>query len=238
MSIPFLALGQSIQIVTTSSPPRAYLENGEVKGGFAEIVIAVLEVLNIETEIHFYPWARAYKMALEEDNVLIFPLGRIPKRENLFKWVGLLYENRTVLVSLKERTDITINAIEDAKKYKIGVLRGGIRSKFLLSNGFKEENVDMVTRSEQNINKLTSDRIDLWAANDLVGYYHMNMSGYPPDMFRIAYQFQQGAGSFLAFSKNTPDAMVEQFQNALDQVKQNGTYERIMTQYQYKSDPN
>ncbi len=45
------------------------------------------------------------------------------------------------------------------------------------------------------------------------------------------YEFQIGLGGFMAFSNSTSDELVEKFRNALEQVKKDGTYERILKSY-------
>ena len=52
--------------------------------------------------IQVYPWARAYKMALEEENVVLFGMTYTQDRSELFKWVGPLATKRDILLARKD----------------------------------------------------------------------------------------------------------------------------------------
>lgn len=223
--------GMQIQIVADDFPPQNYLdENGKVTGVSTEIVRAVLKELGIEAKINIYPWARAYKIALEQENVLIYTIGRNPKRENLFKWVGHIVDINACLFSLKNRDDITINALDDARKYHIGAVRNDIRTQHLLTLGF--DKLFLVSQNEQILKMLLKNRVDLWLDNELTGYYIMKKNGYIPDeKFKIVHKFLTGMGGYMAFSKATSDELVEKFTKALEQVKKDGTYKKIMDRY-------
>ena len=114
---------QEILIVTEDYPPYHYQENGKIVGQGTETVQAVLKVLKIEADILMLPWARAYKMALEKKNTLIYGIARMPKRENLFKWVGVTSPVNYCLFALNDRSDINIQFLEAAKRYNIGTTR-------------------------------------------------------------------------------------------------------------------
>ena len=69
------AYGEPVQIVGEAKlPPLSYKENNKITGMAVEIVQATLKELNNHTEIKLYPWARAYRMVMEEKNTLIFRL--------------------------------------------------------------------------------------------------------------------------------------------------------------------
>src|SRR5512136_411438 len=85
------ASGETITIVTEEFPPYNYQDNGKLIGVSTEVVEAVLKQLpEITVEFKVYPWARAYKNALENPNTLIYSLGFNEKRRDLFKWVGVI----------------------------------------------------------------------------------------------------------------------------------------------------
>ena len=91
-----------------------------MKGVSTEVVLAVLKEVNVKAKIELYPWARAYQIATTKKNHLIYSIGRIPERENLFHWVGTIAPYKTSLYKLKIRKDIKIGSLNDAKRYTIG----------------------------------------------------------------------------------------------------------------------
>jgi len=146
---------------TENLPPLNYLKDGILVGPSVEIVKEIQRRVGSHEQIKVYPWARAYKMALEEENVVLFGMTHTKVREDLFKWVGPLATKRDILVA-KKGSGIKINSLEDAKKVKrIGTLRDDTRERLLKSHGFA--NLESVSDEQKNAKKLVLGRIDLWA---------------------------------------------------------------------------
>lgn len=228
MTLP--VYGQSIQIVADEFPPYNYTEEGKVTGLGTEIVQALLQEVGIEANIQVLPWARAYKMAQEEKNVLIYTIARTPQREDLFKWIGLVVEQQGTLFVLKSRDDIVIGTLDDAHKYRVGSVIEDARTQYLISQGFDE--IDQVSSNETNMKKLLRGRIDIWVEDELTAYYLLKQNGHEPqDTVKILYQFPLGGGGHIAFSSSTSDELVEKFKQAYEKIKQDGTYERILGKY-------
>ena len=218
-----LYAGEPITVVTDNWKPFNYMENGVIKGTSTEIVRVVLDNSGIPYKIQMYPWARAYKMALDMENVLIYTIIRMPVRENLFKWVRPLAESDSVfLYKLASRKDIIVNELEDAKKYRIGVVQEDMRHKYLISQGFEDfKNIEPVVRQEQNVRKLLLKRIDL------VGFSRNNFSpemrswGISEDKLAEVF-FLFKVFPYMAFSKSTSDEQVERVKKSYDQLVNEG----------------
>ena len=95
---------ESLRIVTEDFPPYNFQVGNEARGLSSEVVQAVLKQINRQAEFEFYPWARAYEIAQNEKNNLIFSIARIPEREALFNWVGSIAPYKTSLYKLKANT--------------------------------------------------------------------------------------------------------------------------------------
>jgi len=231
--IPVSVFGQEVQIVTENYPPYNYEENGEVKGVSTEIVRAVLKETGLNIKITVYPWARAYRMALEEPGTLIYSIARTPERENKFKWVGVIAPADQILLSLTERTDIKLNSLNDIRKYRVGTVRDDVIEHHLLNNGFKiGENIDQCSSYDSNIKKLFFKRTDVCAIGKLVGYNIIKELGYDRSAFRQVYLFDTlSNGVNMAFQKDTHDEIVNRFKKAFETVKAEGVYDNILNQY-------
>lgn len=228
------AHAQEITIVTENYPPYHYEKKGIVVGQGTETVRAVLDILNRKARIEVYPWARAYYMALNNKNTLIYGIARTPQRENLFKWIGISSPVRYCLFSLASRNDIHLRTLEDAKQYKIGTVREDIIELYLIENGFKiRENIEPNNSYEANLKKLINRRVDLWGVVDLTAHYLVQSNQYPKNTINEVYYLKELStdGAYMAFSKNTPDALVDQFRGALEKIKEDGTYDRILSKY-------
>lgn len=228
------AHAQEITIVTENYPPFHYEHNGVVVGQGTETVQAVLDVLNIKARIEVYPWARAYYMALHHKNTLIYGIARTPQRENLFKWIGVSSPVRYCLFALTSRNDIHVRTLEDAKRYKIGTVRDDIIELYLKEKGFRiRENIEPNSSYEANLKKLINERIDLWGVVDLTAHYLVHSNHYPKNIIKEVYCLKELSteGAYMAFSKKTPDALVDRFREALKKIKADGTYDRILSEY-------
>jgi len=78
-------LSAELTILTENLPPLNYVENGTLVGPSVEIVKEIQKRVGSQEQIQVYPWARAYKMALEDENVILFGMTYTKVREDKFK---------------------------------------------------------------------------------------------------------------------------------------------------------
>jgi len=95
------ALAGPLRVVTEDYPPYSYLEAGRVTGYSTAVVRAVLAEAGLEAEIQLIPWARAYDLALHDEQVLIYSIARTPAREHKFRWIGQVAPSEWFLYSLR-----------------------------------------------------------------------------------------------------------------------------------------
>jgi polar amino acid transport system substrate-binding protein len=214
---------ETIRVVTESWRPYNYEENGIAKGPSSELVRKVLDKAGIQYKIRVYPWARAYKIALEEKNVLIYTIARTPERESLFKWVRPIAEpDNTYLYKLSNRKDIIINTLDDAKKYQIGIIKESMYHQFLIKKGFTD-NLQIVPQQQQNYKKLLINRIDLLAQGERNLQEELKKKHYKDANIQIEKAFMLFQYPYyMAFSKSTSDEVVEKVRTAFDQLEKEG----------------
>lgn len=122
----------SIVVVTEEWAPYNYTNaEGEFVGSSTALVEKVLINSNIPYTLNSYPWLRAYKLALNKANILLYSTVRIPEREKLFHWICPLHIVEYSVFKLASRKDIVINSLKDLKKYSIGITRGTFLDNFL-----------------------------------------------------------------------------------------------------------
>ena len=218
------ALSAELTILTENLPPLNYVEDGVLVGPSVDIVREIQRRVGSQEEIKVYPWARAYKMALEEENVVLFGMTHTEVRHEQFKWIGPLATKRDILVA-KKGSGIRINSLEDAKKVKrIGTLRDDTRERLLKSQGFT--NLEPVSDEQMNAQKLVLGRIDLWTYKipglrtvcDLAGVDYKEMEE--------VYSLRE-INVDIAFSKKTSDSIVQKWKNAFNEMVADGTLMKI-----------
>ena len=229
--VPFLLTAQKIQVVTEEYAPFNFTEKGKLTGFSTEVVQEVLNELRMDVEMKSLEWSHAYKKALEEPNVLIFTIARTEEREELFKWVGTLAHIEYYFYSLKSRKDIVLNGLEDAKKYRTGVVLDDVREQLLLQYGFERQNqLDPVAEDELNMKKLFSKRIDLWVNTDINIAHLAALNGYNTRKLEKKLMLSS-MDLYMAFGAVTSDVVVKQFSDALERVKKSSRYKKIQNKY-------
>ncbi|MGD2038645.1 MAG: ABC transporter substrate-binding protein, partial [Desulfobacterales bacterium] len=225
------ALSTELTILTENLPPLNYVENGVLVGSSVDIVKEIQRRVGSGEPIQVYPWARAYKMALEKENVILFGMTYTKVREDKFKWVGPLATKRDILVA-KKGSGIKINSLEDAKKVKrIGTLRDDTRERLLKRHGFT--NLEPVSDEQLNAKKLALGRIDLWAYKIPGLRTVCDLAGVNYTEFEEVYHLRE-IDLMIAFSKKTSDSIVEKWEDAFHKMVADGTVMQIQKKWNMK----
>ena len=220
---------EELLILTEDLPPLNYIENGQLVGPSVDIVKEIQNRIGSTEPIQVYPWARAYKIAMERENVVLFGTAHTPNRQNLFKWVGPLAIKRDILVARKD-APFTIDTLEDAKQVgSLGTLRDDTRQEFLLENGFT--NLQPVSDDKQNAQKLALGRIDLWAYKIPGMIKVCKLAGVDPNLFSEVLNLRQVEVS-IAFSRKTSDSIVDRWRQAFETMQEDGTIEEIHNRWE------
>ena len=224
--------GQKLMVLTEDWPPYNYIKNDNIVGISTDLVIAALNKAELDCTLQLYPWKRAYKVTLETPNTLLYTTSRTKKREKLFKWVGPLFSRKIVLYKLKSRDDIQVNSLEDLKKYKLGILRGGSVQEYLQSKGFQSQiHYQSVAREKQNLLKLFAKRIDLIPGSDMSLAFRMKNTPYKFTDLKNAFDLIDQGSYFIAINIDTSDRIVNRLQMAFDQIVKVGQRQNIIQKY-------
>ena len=222
------SLCAELTILTENLPPLNYVDNGVLVGPSVEVVQELQKRVGSLEPIQVYPWSRAYKMALEEKNVILFGMTYTKVRYDKFKWVGPLAIKRDILVAKKD-SGITISTLEDAKKVKqIGTLLEDTRGRLLESYGFT--NLAPVSDEQLNAKKLALGRISLWAYKIPGMRTVCDLAGVDYTQFEEVYHLRK-IELMIAFSKKTSDAIVKAWQDAFNDLSADGTILQIQKKW-------
>lgn len=225
---------ETLQVVGTEYPPFTYTnpEDGKPAGFSFDLLRAMFAELKIDATFTLYPWKRAETMLAEEPNTLAF-LARTEPRETLYHWVGPVYPRALYLYRLTSRPEVALNTIDDVKPYKVGVVRGFASITEVTKAGVPESNLEEVADDALNIKKLFEHHVDLIPNNDLVLASRLRQEEHSFSEVEKAFVITPEGASYFYFglSKATDAQLVQKLQQAFDQLKQDGGYERILHQY-------
>ncbi|MGE8188779.1 substrate-binding periplasmic protein [Pseudomonas sp. NPDC086278] len=219
-------------LLTENFPPYNMAKNGKnfaqdenINGIAVDIVREMFKRAEITYSLTLrFPWERIYKLALEKPGYGVFVMARLPDREKLFKWVGPIGPDDWIMLA-KADSKISIETLDEARKYKIGAYKGDAIAETLAKQGLKPI---VVLRDQDNAKKLINGQIDLWATGDPAGRYLARQEGV--NGLKTVLRFNS-AELYLALNKDVPEAVVVKLQAALDQMRKDGVVDEIMGRY-------
>lgn len=225
------AFSSELKILTENLPPLNYVKGDILVGPAVEIVKEIQKRLGSHEPIKVYPWARAYQMALREENIVLFGMTHTAERNSKFKWIGPIARKRDILVARK-RSKIKIQNLEDAKRVKrIGTIRGDVKESFLKSQGFK--NLVSTHDERKNAQKLILGRIDLWVYKQPGLKTVCELAGVDCNQIEEVLGLREFDIS-IAFSKRTSDLIVQKWKSAFNEMIADGTITRIRKKWGIK----
>jgi polar amino acid transport system substrate-binding protein len=220
---------QELRLVSSEYPPITFTEGGKPTGLAVEVVQEIQHRVNDHGTIAILPFARSYKMALIVHNVAMFATMRTRERETLFKWVGPLTIATTSFYALRS-SGIVMRNMEDAKAAGRILVPSEYYSKQVLSSlGFTNLDSTM-SRADEMLPMLTRRRANLIVADDQILPSLLKKAGLSMEQLELSYSFLR-TGSYIAFSRDTPDAVVQRLQAALDDMKRDGSFARIYVKW-------
>lgn len=233
---PWMAAAQAqrpLRVLTEELPPYNFQEAGKLTGFSTDIVRAVLAEAQLEAQFELLPWARAYEMAQQLPDVLIYSIGRTPQRESLFKWVGALTSVEFYLFS-HVRRPIQLASLDDARSHRIATVNSDVGEQYLQRHGFSSaKQLQPSVRYELNYEKLKRGRVDLWIMDALAARHVVRRAGDRPDEVLVKSLRLQDLPSewYLACSLSTSDAVVDRLREALGTVRREGRFEGIRNKW-------
>jgi len=227
-------LGQGVEAATvravTEESSFTWSADGRVSGTATAVVERTLAVAGIDDyRVELYPWARAYDLALREPGVLIYLIARTPAREAQFQWVGEMLRLRYYFYRLASRDDVQIERLDDARAYRLGVIRDDVRQQYLQGLGFQR----LVVSGQQrdNFNRLLSGQVDALLLPEQDAAPLCQAAGSAcPGLQRLAALEELDTPLYMAFSLTTPAPLVERLRAAFGKLAASGEVARLLAQ--------
>jgi polar amino acid transport system substrate-binding protein len=226
-SPPALAL----KLLTEENPPLNYTENQKLTGMATEVVQEMGKRAKIKLDFEVMAWSKAYEKTQDDKETCLYSTARLPNRENAFKWVGPIAANKWGLFALGAFKP-EIKSLNDAKPFRIGGVARDAKTEFLKQSGVT--NIFEVQDDRLNPAKLTLDRkeaqkIDLWITSAATAKRVAERAKVPG--VKLVYLVREEE-SFLACSPRTAPATLKALADALDSMKKDGSYAKIVKAYE------
>jgi ABC-type amino acid transport substrate-binding protein len=224
-----------LKILTEDYPPVTFEKDGKTTGFVTDIVREIISRQNIPDNIQLISWNEAYNVALSNPNVVLFSVERTPEREKLFQWVGPVGQESAIFYSKKD-SGIRINSMEEAKNIdSIATTTNWFTEQDLKSRGFT--NLVSSPLPTTNVTQLMNGDVQLSIFTDITATEIVKEAGYSMDDLEPVFTVSS-TYFYIAMSFGTSPELVKKWQSVLDELKMDGTFEKIYRSYIPNADMN
>lgn len=228
-----LAFGNKLRVYAELGGDAVFYGERDLTGSAVELVQEIMKRTGSSTDILVVPWAVGYDALSNKANIALIPTSRTKEREELFHWVGPILRLSWQFLS-HQSSSIEINSLDDARKVNgIGTYKDDAREQHLKKLGFT--NIKSSISSKVNYRKLARGRIDLVYGSSAGLRTTLEMAGVNPNEVKVAY-LVRSMDTYIAISKETDPKIVQQWKDALQAIREDGTFERIYEKW-YPGDP-
>jgi polar amino acid transport system substrate-binding protein len=225
------ASSKTIKLATLNWPPF-YSEDLPENGFFTAISREAFKRAGYTLDVQFTTWNEALEMAKKGNFDGVLGAYHSSEREQSFDFTDPIATNEEVFFA-KKGSGITYQKVEDLKKYKVGALKGGIAG-----NELREMGMTVVDTGSDldNFKKLNQGGIGLYLFGKQNFYYQIaNSPEWKPlaDSVEMVEPPYKTYDMFCALTKKMPNSgkIVEEFNKALEEMKTDGTYEKILKRF-------
>ena len=223
-----------IKLYTEDFPPYQTNENGKLSGISIDIINEIKKRVKDDISIESNDWDTSYNKALNNKNCGVFSTGRTKDRESLFKWIGPIGKTKYIFFT-NAQNDYYIGNPEDAqvKAKHILVSKNDVSHQILTNLGIKNLKVSDDKSSKENIQTVAKDKDVLWASDYYSGIYKIRKLGLESKIKPMMSNRPFIATTMnIAFNINTDEKVIENWNQALKQIVDDGTYAKIMQKYE------
>jgi polar amino acid transport system substrate-binding protein len=208
------------------------------KYGFAaEIVTAACKASGIKAEYEFFPWLRAEKNVAEKSHFGTFPYTITKEREEIYYISDALFKSSDAILMHKtnpKTKNFAFSKREDLKGFIVGTLLGSDG----LTNPLKQAgvSVEVVSKVEQNLNKLDQDKIDFYIDDRAVIYQKLHKFFDKEKVKNFKFlekDYSPPKPFYILVSKEYPNAkvLISKFNQGMVKIKESGEYKAILIKY-------
>lgn len=218
--------GYSVTVGINHAPPYRVVSEKGATGLYVDIFNEIAGRIGWQVRYVEAPFRRVLLMMEEgEVDVMLGPL-KSEKREQLMAFVAPVFPPEPKLF-FYHRDENRITGYDDLYGKKIGVLSGA--SYFEQFDNDEELIKEPIARYENLMRMLEMGRVDVVVAPELVGRYTVKNLGV--DVAVSPYQVP-GEHSYIAISRKSPVlSRQDQVNKMFEQIRQDGTYDRLVRGY-------
>jgi polar amino acid transport system substrate-binding protein len=222
-----LVQAATLQAYAEESAPYHFTERGQVVGIAADFLRAACKEAGHDCTITILPWARAYMLAKDQPNTLIFSIVRRAEREREFVWVSPIITEGMWLFGRPDAP--ALDKLGDIGQAHIGAINGGSAIALLRQLGVPKSAIDPANSIEANLKKFAAGRIEYIVETEV--RFDMELARYPLPFKARKILKLHDATSYYAMNLQSDPAVVKSLRSAFDKLRANKTLENITRRY-------
>ncbi|MFZ6686511.1 substrate-binding periplasmic protein [Undibacterium sp. SXout11W] len=223
------ASAERLVIYAEDAKPYAYFQDDKVSSSITNFVRILIERAGYDPDIRLLSWAGIMHTAEAQQTMIFYPLARTNERENKYHWLGtLLHDEKYSFYKLKNRRDIQLKKLDDAKMYRVGVIESDVREEYLIENGFAFNTyagLIQINNNTEGLRLLRVNRIDLLPLS--ATSFTSECALYCAD-YEIATTLNIRSNLELAANKATPTDVIQRIRRAYESLESDGTRARML----------
>lgn len=223
-SLSMTLCASELRLYTEDYRPFSYLEDGKPGGMAVAVVEELIRRTGDSALIELVPWTRGYHQVRQQADTALFATVRTPPREALFQWVGPIARGQTRFYSLKDSA-VSIGSLQELRQ--VGVLavpKQWYSYELLTEQGL--DNLYGVPTPQDMLRMFRHGRVKLLLANTLTLDGMLAEQGMRAEQLQEQFDLMP-SDSYIAFSLQADPARVARWQQALQQMRQDGSLERL-----------
>ena len=225
---------ETVVLAAPDARPTTFLAEGKPTGILVDIVTEAFRRTGRSVDIKIMPWARCLREARTGEVDGVFPIYRLPEREQFLTYPNeVLLPQLVVFFSRQDTTTAFGGELSELRDVNIGIVRDtsyGKKFDQAVKDGTLQK-IELAHNIELNLEKLMHGRVVL-IANYRYGVLEAaEHLGLQSEIKEISPPIES-VPSYLAFTKQRDFTKpLDAFQAALTSMKQDGTYDRIIGRY-------
>lgn len=218
-----------LRILTEDYPPLNFRANGEITGQATEVVRELIRRTGTGDEITMIDWQEGYQAVLEQPDTAMFSMVMTPERKDLFQWAGPINVLDTNLYAAAG-SEIRAASLDDARKVNGIATVAGYYSEQVLKDEQDFTNLRSYPDETSALRALLDGEVELLASNNTVIPAILENLGVSMDELESVFTISTDM-SYIAFSKKTSPLLVAKWQEKLDEMKDEGSFEKIYSSW-------
>jgi len=213
-----------LRLYTEDYRPFSYLQDGKPSGMAVAVIEALIRRTGETAHIELVPWTRGYHQVRHQADSALFSTVRTVQREAEFQWVGPIARGHTRFYTFKD-AGLRVASLDDVRQ--LGTL--AIPKQWYSYELLREQNLQNlygVSTPQDMLRMFRHGRVKLLLANTLTLDGMLAEQGMHAGQLQAQFDLMPN-DSYIAFSLRTDAARVARWQSALQDMRHDGSLERI-----------